>query len=146
MAFFNKAEKEAVLFSPLEGHLLFNGKPASNAKITLWIKWKDIKGDFFHFKADENGYFSIPEKKSYYKENPLAQIVITQEITVEYNNETYLIWTLSKTSTLIYEEFGGKPDNLKCELLDDLEATRTNNILMGTNCKWITNSISKMSD
>jgi hypothetical protein len=139
--FFGGEKVEAVLFSPLEGKLTFNGKPAAGAKIDLWIKWKNTEGEHFDFTADENGFFHIPQKVASYKESALAQIVITQEITVEYSNESYLIWTLSKTSTHQFGELGGKASNLTCELTNDLEAIRTDDILMGTSCSW--DSISK---
>jgi hypothetical protein len=139
--FFGGEKKEAVLFSPLEGVITFNGKPASGAKIDLWIKWKDAAGEHFGFTTDENGFFQIPLKTATYKESALAQIVITQEITVAYADESYLIWTLSKTSTHASGELGGKAANLTCELTSDLEAIRTDDILMATSCSW--RSISK---
>ena len=139
--FFGREKVEAVLFSALEGQLTLQGKPATGAKINLWIKWKNEEGEHFSFTADENGFFHIPQKVATYKENALAQIVITQEITVEYGNESYLIWTLSKTSIHQFGELGGKASKLTCELTNDLEATRTDDILMGTSCSW--DSISK---
>lgn len=134
--FFGGEKKEAVLFSPLEGKITFEGKPAAGAKINLWIKWKDAKGENFEFTSDENGYFQIPQQITTYKETALAQIVITQEITVEYERESYLIWTLSKTKTHLYGELGGKASNLSCELTNDITPIRTDGVLMGTTCNW----------
>lgn len=134
--FFGGKEVNAVLFSSLDGRITLDGKPASNAKIKLWIKWKDQQGETFIYTADENGVFSIPEQLATYKENALAQIVITQEITVEYLGESYLVWTLSKTNTHEFGELGGKPSNLVCELTNDLEPIRTDSVLMGTVCHW----------
>lgn len=139
--FFGGEKVDAVLFSPLEGKLTFNGKPASEAKLKLLIKWKDTEGEHFDFTPDENRFFHISQKVATYKERALTQIVITQEITVEYDNESYLIWTVSKTSTHQFGELGGKASNLTCELTNDLEAIRTDEILMGTSCSW--DSISK---
>ena len=134
--FFGGKEVDAVLFSPLEGQITLDGKPASNAKIKLWIKWKDDQGETFNYTADEDGFFKIPKQETTYKESALAQIVITQEITVEYKNESYLVWTLSKTNTHEFGELGGKPSNLICELTNDLEPIRTDSVLMGTVCHW----------
>lgn len=134
--FFGGKEVNAVLFSSLNGRITLDGKPASNAKIKLWIKWKDQQGETFIYTADENGVFSIPEQLATYKETALAQIVITQEITVEYMGESYLVWTLSKTNTHEFGELGGKPSNLVCELTNDLEPLRTDSTLMGTVCRW----------
>ena len=134
--FGERKEIEAVLFSPFEGQITIDGKPASQAKIKLWIKWKDNQGETFIYTADDNGRFSIPKKEATYKESALAQIVITQEITVEYRNESYLIWTLSKTNTHEFGELGGRVSNVVCELTEDLQPIRTDSVLMGTTCRW----------
>ncbi len=135
--FFGEKKKvEAVLVSPMEGQLLFEGEPASEAKITLWTKWKNPEGEFFTYTADKNGYFKIPEQRDFYKVSALAQIVITQEITVEYKNRKYLIWTLSKTSTHQFGELGGEPSQLKCELTNEIEPYLTDDVSLGTTCQW----------
>lgn len=134
--FFGGKEVEAVLISPLQGRITFDGKPASHAKINLWIKWKDQQGETFTYKADENGFFSIPKQTATYRESALAQIVITQEINVEYNNETYLIWTLSKTNTHEFGELGGTPSNMICELTNDMVTIRGGGSLGGMACAW----------
>lgn len=137
MSIFSRGEKvDAVLFSPMEGRLTFHGEPAKGAEIKLWIKWKDQTGETITFAADERGFFSIPKKIDRFRDDPLAQVVITQEITVYYNNKDYLIWTLSKTSLNEYSELGGKPVNLICEITDEMEPRRTDESLMATNCKW----------
>ena len=93
MAIFFGGEKvDAVLFSPLEGKLTFEGKPASGAKIHLWIKWKDSKGETFSYTADEEGRFSIPQHNATYKQKAIAQIVITQKINVVHQGASYEIW------------------------------------------------------
>lgn len=135
--FFGGEKKEAILFSPMKGQLTLDGVPAAGANITLWIKWKNSEGKYFRFVSDENGFFEIPEYKDSYKESAIAQIVITQEITVEYLGEKYLIWALSKTNTHLFGELGGAPKGLKCELKSDLEPTRSNDVLIATNCQWV---------
>ena len=111
--FFGEKNKvEAVLFSPLEGQLTFNGKPASGAKIKLWFAWKDQEGETKLFTADEDGYFSIPKQTAIYEENPLFQISIGQMVTVDFNGQEYLIWKGGKSTTHLYGELGGRPRNL----------------------------------
>lgn len=137
MAIFFGGEKvEAVLFSPLEGKLTFDGKPASGAKINLWIKWKDSKGETFSYTTDGDGKFAIPEHIATYRQSAIAQIVITQEITIEYKNQKYLIWTLSKSKTEKFSELGGRPIGLTCEMTGELEPVAENQVLMATNCRW----------
>lgn len=134
--FFGGEKSEIVTFSPLEGRLLYRGDPVPDADIKLWIKWKDSKGESFHYKTDDGGYFSIPKKTDQYKDSPLAQLVISQEITVKHDGEEYLVWTLSKTDGGLNVEFGGEPKNLICELTEDLNTIRTDDVLMGTRCNW----------
>ena len=134
--FFKGEEVEAVLFSPLEGQLTYKGKPAAGAKIKLWIAWKDKQGETEYFSADEQGYFKLPKKTVVYRDSPLAQIVIVQELYVEYQANSYLIWSLSKTKTGEFSELGGKPIGFRCELEDELETIRTDDVLMGTACQW----------
>jgi hypothetical protein len=133
---FGGEKKEAVLFSPLEGKLTFNGKPAAGAKIKLWLAWKDQKGESEYFSVNENGYFSIPEKTVEYKQNALQQISIGQTVTVEYNNQEYLIWRGGKSSTHIYGELGGKPNDLICELTAEEMDAHLEHALIETLCKW----------
>lgn len=137
MAIFFGGEKvEAVLFSPLQGKLTFEGEPASGAKINLWIKWKDSEGETFSYIADENGNFSIPQHTATYKQSAIAQLVIVQKITIEYGNNVYEIWNLSKMEPEIFTELGGTPINVVCELTDDLTTIRGQGSLGGVACKW----------
>lgn len=133
---FGGEKSEVVVFSPMEGILLHKGKPVSGADIGLWISWKDKKGDTIHYQTDEKGRFSIPKITDLYKDSALVQLVITQELTVNYAGESYLIWTLSKTNGGLNVEFGGEPKNLTCELTEELKTIRTDEVLMGTRCNW----------
>ena len=134
--FFGGDKVEATIFSPLEGQLTFQGKPASGAKIKLWLAWKDQKGESEVFSADENGYFSLPERKITYKRNPLAQISIGQSITVEYQGKETLIWKVGKTSTHLYGELGGRPEGVTCELSREDSDAYFDNSLLETICVW----------
>ena len=134
--FFGGEKKEAVLFSPLEGKITFNGKPAAGAKVKLWFAWQDKEGEFFYYNTDENGFFKIPGHTTTYKETPLAQLVITQEIIVEHEGKPYEMWSMSKMDPSIFSELGGEPINLRCELTNDLTTVRGNHSLGGTACTW----------
>lgn len=137
MSFFGEKKKvDAVLFSPLEGQLTFNGRPASHAKIKLWLAWKDKEGEIYNYTADQNGFFKIPEKTATYTENFLAQLVISQEINVEYDGQSYETWIMSKMDPAEFTELGEKPLNLVCELTNELVTVRGIRSLGGTTCKW----------
>lgn len=134
--FFGGEKKEAVLFSPLEGKLTFNGKPAAGAKLKLWLAWKDQEGESEYFSVDDNGFFSIPKRTVTYKENPLAQMSIGQMATVEFNGENYLIWRGGKSNTHIYGELGGRPENVTCELTKEELDAHLDHALIKTRCVW----------
>lgn len=137
MSLFSSKKEEVVLFSALEGRLTYKGESASNAKITLWYKWKDKKGESVVYTADENGYFSIPTIKDQYKPRMLAQLVITQRLTVSYNDEEIVIWVHGKMSSEEFTELNGKAVDLLCELTDERERVEIESgIAVGTSCKW----------
>ncbi len=131
-----KTQVEAVLFSPLQGHLTFNGKPASRATIKLWLAWEDKKGKNYHFTADENGFFNIPKQTAIHSESSLAQLVISQEIKVTYKGREYEIWSMSKMEPAEFTELGIKPLNLVCELTNEMTTIRGIGSLGGTMCTW----------
>lgn len=134
--FFGRKKVEAVIFSPLEGHLTFEGRPAAGAKIKLWYAWKDTKGETFHYIADNNGFFKIPKHTSMYKPFFLAQLVISQELTVEYEGIPHQVWLMSKKDPAEFTELGVNPTNLICELSNELAIIRSIESLGGTKCTW----------
>lgn len=127
---------EVVLFSPMEGKLTYEGKPAASAKITRLTKWKDDTGETEIFHANENGEFSIPLKKAKVRISPLAEFVVTQRLTVSFNDEEFVIWAMGNGNASIYGELGGKPTDFTCELTDDRERVEVENGLLMTSCKW----------
>jgi len=134
---FNKGEKiEAVLFSPLEGIITFEGQPASGAKIAVNISWKDEEGETENFTADEKGYFSIPIKTMEYHDSAFAQLSVGQEITVEFKGKEYMIWRDGKSTTHLYGELGGRPVNLVCELTKEKLDFHPGFSLLKTLCVW----------
>lgn len=134
--FFGGEKVEAVLFSPLEGKLTFEGKPAAGAKIKLWLAWKDKEGEFHDYVADDQGFFKIPKHVASYKQNPLAQLVISQNLKVSYAENSFEIWDMSKRDPAEYTELGGKPVNFTCELTQELSTIRGRRSLGGIACKW----------
>lgn len=134
--FFGGPKKEVILFSPIEGTLTFQGTPLANAKIKLHLTWKDQKGETFYYSTNEDGSFKIPQHKSEFKESPLAQLVIRQELTVEHNGNHYEVWIMSKMDPAEFTEFGGEPVGLVCEITNDLTTVRGINSLGGVSCSW----------
>jgi len=133
---FGGEKSEVVLFSPLEGKLTYKGEPASGATFNVWIAWKDQEGEVAQFTADGNGYFSIPTNIVDHKANPLVQISIAQSITVNYEGNDYVIWKAGKSSTNLYGELGGRPENVMCELTKEEMDTHLDSALLETSCVW----------
>jgi hypothetical protein len=71
-----------------------------------------------------------------YKENPLFQISIGQTITVEFNQQEYLIWRGGKSTTTLYGELGGRPKNVSCELTKEEMDAHLEHALLETLCEW----------
>ncbi|MGQ9425241.1 DUF6795 domain-containing protein [Gilvimarinus sp. F26214L] len=136
MAIFKGEKVEAVLFSPLEGTLLYRGEPAAGATLKRWVAWKDERGEVDTFIADDNGRFELPEKTARYRDDPLAQISIGQSVTVEYGGESFKIWDAGKSTTDLYGELGGRPIGLKCEITRREVDHHVDIGLVSTICQW----------
>ena len=129
---------EVVLFSPMEGVITYEGKPASNAKITRRIIWKGDEGESDTFYTSDNGEFSLPIKKDKVRIPLLGEFVLTQELSVFYEGQEFFIWVKGKQDLGEYGELGGRPINLRCELTDKRIRLENFGGLFGTSCKWDT--------
>lgn len=140
MSLFSRTD--VVLFSPMEGRITFEGKPAANAKIVRTIIWKGDDGETDIFYTAEDGTFKLPIKRAKVRIPLLAEFVLTQEVSVFYKDQEFTVWVRSKEDLDIYGELGGKPKNFRCELTD--ESVRLEEFwgLFGTSCKW--DSIEKL--
>lgn len=127
---------EVVLFSPMEGVMTYEGIPVANAKITRLIIWKGDEGETDTFYTSDNGEFKLPIKKAKVRIPAFAEFVLTQEISVFYEEQEFSVWVKAKQDLNEYGELGGKPINLRCELTD--KRTRLENFdgLFATSCKW----------
>jgi hypothetical protein len=135
---------EVVLFSPMEGKITFEGKPAAHAKITRTIIWKGDEGETDTFYTNESGEFKLPIKRTKARIPLLAEFVLTQELSVFYEDKEFSIWVKSKQDLNEYGELGGKPQNLRCELTDEEVYLKDFNGLFTTSCKW--DSIEKLGE
>ncbi len=127
---------EVVLFSPMEGKITFEGKPAANAKIVRTIIWKGDAGETDTFFTSDHGEFKLPIKKTRARIPLLAEFVLTQEVSVFYDQKEFPIWVKMKQDLGEYGELGGAPKNLRCELTDELVRLENFNGMFGTSCKW----------
>jgi hypothetical protein len=142
MSLFSRTD--VVLFSPMEGKMTFEGKPAANAKIVRTIIWKGDEGETDVFYTAEDGTFKLPIKRAKVRIPLLAEFVLTQEVSVFYNDQEFSIWVRSKSDLGEYGELGGKPKNFRCELTDKRVRLEEFWGLFGTSCKW--DSIEKQGE
>lgn len=127
---------EVVLFSPMEGKITYEGKPAANATIVVHLFWKDDVGEKEEFHTNANGEFNIPIKKTKVRIPPLAEFVVTQQITVLFNEEEFVIWSKATSGTDKYGGLGGIPQNIRCELTEKRVKQQNFDGLFSTSCKW----------
>ena len=136
MSLFTHPEEDIVLFSEMKGHITFNGKPAENATIERWIKWKDEEGETDTFTTDDRGAFYLPTVKVKARLPKLGEFVVHQEVRVFYQGKEFLIWGMGKMSKKLHGELGGRPINFHCELSNEAIRVEVENGLLGTSCKW----------
>lgn len=116
--------------------ITFEGKPVANAKVIAHVLWKDDIGEKTEVHTDEHGKFNIPLKKAKVRRHPFAEFVITQVITVLFNDEEYVIWYKSLLDPDEHGGLGGYPQNIICELTHDRERIEGHNGIFSTSCKW----------
>ena len=134
MSLFSRTD--VVLFSPMEGKMTFEGKPAANAKIVRTIIWKSDEGETDVFYTAEDGTFTLPIKRAKVRLPLLIEFVLTQEISVFYNDQEFTFWVRRKHDLGEYGELGGKPKNLRCELTDENVYIEGFGGTFTTPCKW----------
>jgi hypothetical protein len=129
---------DVVLFSPMEGIITYNGKPAAKAKIKRVIIWKGDEGETDTFYTSDNGEFKLPIKRTKARIPLFAEFVLTQEVSVFYEGEEFTVWVRQKQDLSKYGELGGRPINLHCELTEGMTRLYDFDGLFGTSCKWDT--------
>ncbi|GAB1261748.1 DUF6795 domain-containing protein [Aurantivibrio plasticivorans] len=127
--------EKVCLFSGFAGQVMLNGEPASGAKLTRTYEFKNTEHKDV-VTADEEGRFSF--ESVWDKQRGLVvQFVSRQKILVEYQGQEHLIWTGGKLIEEEFGEFGGaKPQNLRCELGEDLRRVDMEMGFIGTTCHW----------
>ncbi|RYY77275.1 MAG: hypothetical protein EOO52_07305 [Gammaproteobacteria bacterium] len=128
--------QEVVLFSPLQGLLTYKGKPATNAKITRKVVWKDKTGETEIFYANDKGEFHLPGKVVITRIPAMAQLVAFQSIDVAFFDHEFTIWHYGKMDKGLYDELGGRAINLTSELTDNLARVELPNGVLTTSFKW----------
>ena len=122
-------------FSPVQAKLTLNGEPAIGAQVTRTTQWKDPVVDTAETNSEGEFSFSGNYEKSVKKFLPV-EIMISQQLLVTYQGETYEIWANGKMNADENSELDGLPLNLTCELTEEMRTHRTASSLILTNCHW----------
>ena len=122
-------------FSQITGHITYNGQPVKNALIKRSADWKSKIED--QTITDDSGSFQLPLMSEISPSKfSIEEMVITQKLTVEYENKDYTIWLNTKMNADINSELGGAKLNLTCELTDEPVFYEDFGPLLETSCKW----------
>lgn len=131
-------KEDVVLFSRVEGRILFEGKPASGAKI---IRRYTIDTPSFvedSCTVGEDGAFQLPVIiKKNVRTTPLVQFVVHQELYVDFNAKRFEIWLHGKMDKSENSEYGGTFMQIECELTKEPQNRKLDiGDYIYTNCVW----------
>lgn len=129
-------EEKICVASGFEGQLLFDGKPLAGVKVVRNFKWKDDKGVSEETVTDQNGMFRFPSHWDELRRILPSQFVVHQQMFVHHGNNPVQIWGGGKMTKGEYDEFKGKPHNLKCEITEKIRRVQLEAGFIGTNCRW----------
>ena len=129
-------KQNAILFSKVEGRLVFNGEPVKGAKIIRKSQlYKEITEDIT--TTNEYGVFQFPLKvRPNTRISGLNHFSISQTLTVLHEGKTYDIWHHSKMDGAENSEYGGEFKPLLCELTQAVEHKKIGGGTYITNCVW----------
>lgn len=137
--FFKEKKENYVIFSPLEGVLMRDGKPLPNTKIIRKLRWNGNEdGLVEEFFTDDSGNFSLPIHEEELSLG-LAQFVSSAKLEVDIGGQRQGIWYSNKLLPEIHSETGGPISELSCDLNSEeipvyLEESIVPNI--STKCRW----------
>ncbi len=109
-----------VLFSEINGRLLYRGKPVKNQEITRRYTWLGVDEGSDTTRTDSRGYYSFPAITST-KSQPegVEDLFIMQSITTDYKDQSYTLWKTTKYDFINRGELGGHPIKMVNELKDE---------------------------
>lgn len=131
-------EKKYVIFSPMEGVLLKDGKPLAHTKIIRTLRWNgnDDTGLVEEFSTDENGNFLLPLHEEVLSLGMLSQFVAKAELQVAFFDDIIDIWYNNKFTGDLYAETKDKLMNLFCDITADEITVNSGQSTILTLCRW----------
>ena len=124
-----------VLFSEINGRLLYGGRPVKNQEISRRFTWLGVDEGSDAARTDSRGYYSFPAITST-KTQPVGEedLFIMQTITTDYKDQSYTLWKTTKYDFMNRGELGGHPIKIVNELKNE-----SRNYLLPTFGEYLTN-------
>jgi len=135
---FGKGKTENyVIFSPMEGVLMQNGKPLAGASIVRTLWWNgNVEGLVEEFKTDDKGRFSLPIHEEELKLGMLDQFVGKADLEIETESGNEYLWSSSKFFPEIFTETEGELRGLVCDTKSEEIAVPMGPTSILTRCRW----------
>ena len=132
------AKEDVVLFSRVQGKVLYKGAPVANAKVIRRFKYDTPQSIEDSCMTDAEGMFELPTilmKNT--TVTPLVQFVVHQQLFVERNGEQQQIWSHGKMEKSENSEYGGEFKRMSCDLAVEPKRREVGLLnVIYTSCEW----------
>ncbi|HMW47991.1 MAG TPA: hypothetical protein PKC70_06800 [Cellvibrionaceae bacterium] len=131
-------KEDVVLFSRVQGRVLFNGVPVAKAKVIRRYRYDTPEPLEDSCVTNDDGLFELPAIiKKNTSVTPLVQFVVHQQIFVVRDGVEQQIWSHGKMIKEENSEYGGEFKTISCELSQDLKRVKVGIVdFVFTNCVW----------
>lgn len=131
-------KEDVVLFSRVQGRVLFKGVPMANAKVVRRYRYDTPQPLEDSCVTSDDGMFDLPLiVKKDTTVTPLVQFVVHQELYVERNGELQQIWAHGKLITSENSEYGGDFKKIICEITREPDNIKVGTVdYVYTSCVW----------
>ncbi|MEY4588293.1 MAG: hypothetical protein RL497_369 [Pseudomonadota bacterium] len=131
-------KEDVVLFSRVQGKVLFKGVPVDKAKVIRRYTYDTPSPIEDSCLTDGDGMFTFPMIiKKDARLTPLVQFVVHQELYVDHGGSRYEIWLHGKMKKTENSEYGGEFKTIFCELTKGAERKEIGMLnVFFTNCTW----------
>lgn len=135
--FVKPTTKSYVIFSPLKGVLVQNGKPLPYTKIIRRLRWNGNEGGLIsEFFTDAEGRFNLPIHEENLTLGLLDTFVSNAQIDVLINDNVYELWYSNKFEEHIYAETKVPVEGLVCDIEGVETAVHLGVTTILSRCRW----------
>lgn len=131
-------KEDVVLFSRVQGRLLFKGIPVVKAKVVRRYRYDTSEPIEDSCITNDDGVFDLPLiVKKNDTVTPMVQFVVYQQLYVERNGELQQIWSHGKMDKSENSEYGDGFKKIVCELTSEPKRKEVGLLnVVYTNCEW----------